>query len=56
MPSLSLCTVSPQDIRDYIKCLMDRLVRGGSYIFDGDGGILDKVKPQNIKAMIDAII
>ncbi len=54
MPSALLCTGSPQDVRDYTVRLIDVVAKGGGYILNGDIGIPDEAKPENVKAMIDA--
>jgi uroporphyrinogen-III decarboxylase len=53
MPSWVLCTGSPQDVRDYCKRLIDVVGKGGGYILNGDVGIPDEAKPENVKAMVD---
>ena len=53
MPSSILCTGSPQEVRDYCKRLIDVVGKDGGYILNGDIGIPDEAKPENVKAMID---
>lgn len=53
MPSWLLCTGSPDDVRDYTRRLLDVLAKGGGYILNGDIGIPDEAKPENVKAMIE---
>jgi len=53
MPSPILCTGSPQEVRDYCKRLIDVVGKDGGYILNGDIGIPDEAKPENVKAMID---
>jgi uroporphyrinogen-III decarboxylase len=53
VPSSLLCTASPQDVRDYCKRLIDVVAKDGGYILNGDIGIADEAKPENVKAMID---
>ncbi len=53
MPSWVLCTGSQQDVRDYCKRLIDVVGKGGGYILNGDVGIPDEAKPENVKAMVD---
>ena len=56
MPSSLLCTGKPQDVRDYTKHLLDVVAKGGGYILNGDIGIPDEAKPENVRAMIDTAI
>jgi hypothetical protein len=53
MPSSVLCTGSTQDVRDYCKQLIDVVGKDGGYIMNGDIGIPDEAKPENVKAMVD---
>ena len=53
VPSSLLCTGSPQDVRDYCKRLIDVVGKDGGYILNGDIGIPDEAKPENVKAMVD---
>jgi uroporphyrinogen-III decarboxylase len=56
MPSAILCTGSPQDVRDYCKRLIDVAGKKGGYILNGDVGIPDEAKPENVRAMVDFTI
>jgi hypothetical protein len=47
---LSLGT--PQDVRDYVKKLIDTVAQGGGYIVS-NGAFFDQAKPENVKAMVD---
>jgi len=53
MPSAVMCIGSPQDVRDYCKRLIDVVGKGGGYILNGDIGIPDEAKPENVRAMVD---
>jgi len=53
MPSSLLCTGNPQEVRDYTKRLIDVVAKGGGYILNGDVGIPDEAKPENVRAMFD---
>jgi uroporphyrinogen-III decarboxylase len=53
MPSSVLCAGSQQDVRDCCKRLIDMVGKGGGYILNGDIGIPDEAKPENVKAMVD---
>ena len=53
MPAPVLCTGSPQNVRDYCKRLIDVVGKGGGYILNGDIGIPDEAKPENVRAMFE---
>lgn len=53
VPSSLLCTGTPQDVKDYCKKLIDVVGRGGGFIMDGDIGIADEAKVENLRAMVD---
>ncbi len=48
---LSLGT--PQEVKDYVKKLIDTAGQGGGLIV-GNGAFFDEAKPENVKAMVDA--
>ncbi len=52
MPTALLSVGTPQDVKDYAKKLIDTAGKGGGYIM-ANGAAIDKVKPENLKAMID---
>jgi hypothetical protein len=43
---------TPQDVRDYVKNLIDTVAQGGGYIVS-NGAFFDQAKPENVKAMVD---
>jgi uroporphyrinogen-III decarboxylase len=43
---------TPQDVRDYVKKLIDTVAQGGGYIVS-NGAFFDEAKPENVKAMVD---
>jgi len=43
---------TPQDVRDYVRKLIDTVGQGGGYIVS-NGAFFDEAKPENIKAMVD---
>jgi len=43
---------TPQDVRDYVKKLIDTVAQGGGYIVS-NGAFFDQAKPENVKAMVD---
>jgi hypothetical protein len=47
---LSLGT--PQEVRDYVKKLIDTVGQGGGFIVS-NGAFFDQAKPENVKAMVD---
>jgi len=55
VPSALLCTGTPDDVRQYCKKLIDIVGKGGGLIVDGDIGIADEAKPENVKAMTDFV-
>jgi hypothetical protein len=44
---------TPQEVRDYVKKLIDTVGQGGGYIVS-NGAFFDQAKPENVKAMVDA--
>lgn len=53
MPSSILCTGTPEQTREYTKRLIDTAGKGGGYILNGDIGIPDEAKPENVRAMFE---
>ncbi len=43
---------TPQDVRDYVKKLIDTAGKGGGFIMS-NGAFFDEAKPENVKAMVD---
>jgi hypothetical protein len=43
---------TPQDVRDYVKKLIDTAGKDGGFIL-GNGAFFDHAKPENLKAMVD---
>jgi uroporphyrinogen-III decarboxylase len=52
VPVSLLMTAAPKDVTDYCKKLIDSVGKGGGFILSS-GSVLDKVKPENLHAMID---
>jgi hypothetical protein len=52
MPTALLSVGTPQEVKDYAKKLIDTAGKGVGYIM-ANGAAIDKVKPENLKAMID---
>ena len=44
---------TPQEVKDYVKRLIDTAGKGGGLIV-GNGAFFDEAKPENVKAMVDA--
>ncbi len=55
VPSALLCTGTPDQVKAYCKKLIDVVGKGGGLIVDGDIGIADEAKPENVKAMTDFV-
>ena len=52
VPVTLLCTGSPEEVKVYLKELIDVVGKDGGLIVDS-GAILDEPKPENLKAMVD---
>ena len=52
VPVSLLCTGTPEEVKTYIKSLIDTFGRKGNLIVDS-GAILDEAKPENVKALVD---
>jgi len=55
VPSSLLCTGTPDDVKAYCKKLIDIVGKGGGLIVDGDIGIPDEAKPENVRVMTDFV-
>jgi uroporphyrinogen-III decarboxylase len=56
VPGSMLATATPQKVKDYVKKIIDGCAEGGGFIVDGGvSGIPDEAKPENVKAMTDAV-
>lgn len=55
VPSALLCTGTPDEVKAYCKKLIDVVGKGGGLIVDGDIGIADEAKPENVRAMTDFV-
>ncbi len=47
-----LAVGTPQQIKDYVKKLIDTCGKGGGFIIC-NGAFFDHAKPENVKAMVD---
>ena len=52
VPISLLCAGSPEEVKAYLKELIDVVGEHGGLIVDS-GAILDEAKPENLKAMVD---
>jgi len=56
VPASLLVTGTPQQVENYVKQSIEGCMEGGGYIVDGGvSGIPDESKPENVKAMTDAV-
>ncbi|MCX7911476.1 MAG: hypothetical protein N2506_00720 [Dehalococcoidales bacterium] len=53
LPISTLSIGTPKDVRDAVKKLIDTCAPGGGYIMIS-GAVIEDVKPENVKMMIDA--
>jgi uroporphyrinogen-III decarboxylase len=53
VPSDLLSVGTPQQIKDYVKKIIDTCAKGGGFIVS-NGAFFDQAKPENVKAMVDA--
>jgi hypothetical protein len=53
MPIALLSVGTPQAVKDYAKKLIETAGKGGGYIMM-NGVVIENIKPENVKAMIDA--
>ena len=54
MPASLMCIGTPQEVKEYCKRLIDVAGKDGGYIMNGDIGVPDEAKPENVKALFDA--
>ena len=52
VPSSLLSIGTPQQVKDYVKKLIDTVSKGGGFIVS-NGAFFDQAKPENVKAMVD---
>jgi hypothetical protein len=52
VPSSMLKLGTPQDVRDYVKKLIDTAGKGGGFILS-NGAFFDEAKPENVKTMVE---
>lgn len=56
MPDSTLILGTPDDVKKRVKLLCKTLGKDGGYIINGGNGIPYDTKPENFRAMIDAVI
>jgi uroporphyrinogen-III decarboxylase len=52
VPSSMLSMGTPQQVKDYVKNLIDSCAAGGGYIVS-NGAFFDEAKAENVRAMVD---
>jgi len=55
VPSSLLINGSPEEVQNYCRKLIDVVGKDGGFIMNGDVGIPDEAKVQNVRAMVDFI-
>ena len=55
LPASLLCTGSPEDVRAYTKKLIETVGMGGGFIMNGEMGIPDEARVENVRAMADSV-
>lgn len=55
VPASMLCAASQKEITDYCRMLFAKVGKGGGFILDGGTGIPDEARPENVRAMADAV-
>ena len=55
VPASLLVTGKPQEVKDYVKMLIDTLAGSGGLIIDGGSGIPYESKTENVEAMTEAV-
>jgi hypothetical protein len=55
VPASLMCTGTPEQVRQYCKKLIDIVGKNGGLIVDGDVGIPDEAKVENVRAMTDFV-
>jgi uroporphyrinogen-III decarboxylase len=55
VPASMLTTGTPEDVDAYCRMLIEQVGKGGGFILDGGIGIPDEAKPENVRAMFEAV-
>lgn len=53
IPNVLLSYGTPQEVRDYVKMVLDGVARDGGYILDASAIMQDDTDPENLRAMTD---
>ena len=53
MPASIMINGTPEQVRSYARRLIDVVGKGGGFIINGDVGIPDEAKIENVKALAD---
>ncbi|HOJ83734.1 MAG TPA: uroporphyrinogen decarboxylase family protein, partial [Bacillota bacterium] len=55
VPNSLLAFGKPEEVKDYVKGLLDKYARDGGFVIDAGAVILDDAKEENIVALIEAV-
>ncbi len=55
VPNSMLAFGKPEEIKEYVKQLLDKYARDGGFIIDAGAVILDDAREENIRALIEAV-
>ena len=55
VPASLLCTGTPQQVKDDVKELVELFGDTGTLMIDGNQGIPDEARPENVLAMREAV-
>jgi uroporphyrinogen-III decarboxylase len=55
VPASLLNLGTPEQVKEYCKKLIEKVGKGGGFILDGAAGIPDEARPENVKAMAEAV-
>jgi uroporphyrinogen-III decarboxylase len=55
VPLALLKVGTPEDVKRYVKDLIEGVAQDGGFILS-NGGVLDDIRPENLRAMIDAVM
>lgn len=56
VPASMLILGKPEDVKEYCKELIDVVGKNGGFILDGAIGTPDEARPENVKAMAEAVL
>ena len=55
VPASLLNVGTPEQVKEYCRKLIENVGKGGGFILDGATGIPDEARPENVKAMAEAV-